>query len=72
MDEGLVSRLFPSAPFPFGGPKPSDKLLFGDRKAGGFRFENLATEFENDIHDTDIDSGIGMCIYQYFILFVKE
>ena len=56
----LLARLLPSAPFPFStSPHHSSHHLFGqiqeltpDRKTG-FRFENLATQFE------DNDSGIG-------------
>ena len=60
---GLLARLLPSAPFPFStSPHHSSHHLFGqiqeltpDRKTG-FRFENLATQFETA---EDNDSGIG-------------
>ena len=61
-EEGLASRLLPVAPFPFGERRQDqDKLIFGDtKKPTGFRFETLATEFENEKeHQEDNDSGIG-------------
>ena len=59
----LLARLLPSAPFPFtASPHHSSYQLFDqiqeltpDRKTG-FRFENLATQFETA---EDNDSGIG-------------
>ena len=59
-----------SPPFPFASrTEEQDKLIFGDRsnfreikpefseKKSGFRFEHLATEFENKMDEND--SGIG-------------
>ena len=59
-----------SPPFPFASRREEqDKLIFGDRsnfreikpefseKKSGFRFEHLATEFENKMDEND--SGIG-------------
>ena len=62
--------LTPSAPFPFSIKREEeDRLIFGDRKnfreikpsfserKSGFRFEHMATEFENNMDEND--SGIG-------------
>lgn len=60
-----------SPPFPFAIKREEeDKMIFGDKsnfreikpefseRKSGFRFEHLATEFENKM-DTENDSGIG-------------
>ena len=64
-------RLTLSPPFPFAKREHQDKLIFGDKinfgeipikpemtdRKSGFRFEHLATEFENKMDEND--SGIG-------------
>ena len=70
--ESFTSRhLTLSPPFPFTN-KTEDKSIFGDNKnfreikpefserKSGFRFEHLATEFENKMDEND--SGIGKCL----------
>ena len=64
-------RLTLSPPFPFAKREHQDKIIFGDKinfgeipikpemtdRKSGFRFEHLATEFENKMDEND--SGIG-------------
>ena len=65
-----LANLSPSAPFPFSIKREEeDRLIFGDKnnfreikpnfsdRKSGFRFEHMATEFENNMDEND--SGIG-------------